>query len=160
MTQQGDDIQVVIFRVGGQEFAFNVFHVQRILRYEKPAALPKSPAFLEGVLQVLGKVVPVVDLRRRFELRDSPLREETRTMVLECEGLLVAVVVDAVLEVLRVGAASVTAPPAVIKGLAAEYIQGIITLGARTVILLHTARLLTSSERIALEAVHTEAVHG
>jgi purine-binding chemotaxis protein CheW len=160
MTQQGDDIQVVIFRVGGQEFAFNVFHVQRILRYEKPAALPKSPAFLEGVLQVLGKVVPVVDLRRRFELRDSPLREETRTMVLECEGLLVAVVVDAVLEVLRVGAASVTAPPAVVKGLAAEYIQGIITLGARTVILLHTARLLTSSERIALEAVHTEAVHG
>jgi purine-binding chemotaxis protein CheW len=160
MTQQGDDIQVVIFRVGGQEFAFNVFHVQRILRYEKPAALPKSPAFLEGVLQVLGKVVPVVDLRRRFELRDSPLREETRTMVLECEGLLVAVVVDAVLEVLRVGAASVTAPPAVVKGLAAEYIQGIITLGARTVILLHAARLLTSSERIALEAVPTEAVHG
>ena len=160
MTQQGDDIQVVIFRVGGQEFAFNVFHVQRILRYEKPSALPKAPAFLEGVLQVLGKVVPVVDLRRRFELRDSPLREETRTMVLECEGLLVAVVVDAVLEVLRVGAASVTAPPAVVKGLAAEYIQGIIALGARTVILLHTGRLLTSSERIALEAVHTEAVHG
>ena len=160
MTQQGDDIQVVIFRVGGQEFAFNVFHVQRILRYEKPSPLPKAPAFLEGVLQVQGQVVPVVDLRRRFELKDAPLREETRTMVLEADGVVVGVVVDAVLEVLRVGAAVVTAPPAVVKGLAADYIQGIITLGARTVILLQTGRLLTSSERIALEAVHTEAVHG
>ena len=160
MMQHGDDIQVVIFRVGGQEFAFNVFHVQRILRYEKPSALPGAPAFLEGVLQVQGQVVPVIDLRGRFELRQAPPREETRTMVLECDGLLVGVVVDAVLEVLRVSAAVVTAPPSVVRGLAAEYIQGIITLGARTVILLQTARLLTSSERIALEAVPTEAVHG
>ncbi|MFI5279868.1 MAG: chemotaxis protein CheW [Gemmatimonadales bacterium] len=160
MGEVGDDIQVVIFRVGGQEFAFNVFHVQRILRYEKPAALPKAPGFLEGVLQVQGQIVPVVDLRRRFELKDAPLKEETRTMVLEADGVVVGVIVDAVLEVLRVSAAVVTAPPAVVRGLAADYIQGIITLGTRTVILLQTGRLLTSSERIALEAVHTEAVHG
>ena len=160
MTQQGDDIQVVVFRVGGQEFAFNVFHVQRILRYEAPAQLPKAPAFLEGVLQVQGAVVPVIDLRKRFELRDAPQREETRMVVLEADGLVVAVVVDAVLEVIRVSAAAVTAPPAIVKGLAADYIQGIISLGARTVILLQTARLLNSSERIALEAVHAEAVHG
>ena len=90
MSQQGDDIQIVVFRVGGQEFAFNVFHVQRILRYEAPAPLPKAPAFLEGVLQIQGAVVPVIDLRKRFELRDAPQREETRTMVLECDGLVVA----------------------------------------------------------------------
>jgi purine-binding chemotaxis protein CheW len=156
----GDDIQVVVFRVGGQEFAFNVFHVQRILRYEQPAPLPRAPAFLEGVLQVQGAVVPVIDLRKRFELKDAPQREETRTMVLEAEGLVVAVVVDAVVEVLRVAAAAVTAAPSVVRGLAAEYIQGIISLGSRTVILLQTARLMTSAERIALTAVHAEAVHG
>ena len=161
MSQVGDDIQVVVFRVGGQEFAFNVFHVQRILRYEAPAPLPKAPQFLEGVLQVQGAVVPVIDLRKRFELKQAPQREETRTMVLEAEGLVVAVVVDAVLEVLRVAASAVTPPPSVVKGLAAEYIQGIITLGSRTVILLQTGRLVTSAERIALEAVQTsEAVHG
>jgi purine-binding chemotaxis protein CheW len=156
---QGDDIQVVVFRVGGQEFAFNVFHVQRILRYEAPAPLPKSPAFLEGVLQVQGAVVPVIDLRKRFEL-GAPQREETRTVVLEADGIAVAVVVDAVLEVVRIAADSVAATPAVVRGLAAEYIQGIITLGGRTIILLQTGRLLTSSERIALEAVQGEAVHG
>ncbi len=156
---QGDDIQVVVFRVGGQEFAFNVFHVQRILRYEAPARLPKAPAFLEGVLQVQGVVVPVVDLRKRFELKDAALREETRTVVLDVEGLVVAAVVDAVLEVLRVGAEAVSTPPAVVRGLAAEYIQGIITLGPRTIVLLQSSRLLTSSERIQLEVVHAEAAH-
>ena len=156
----GDDIQVVVFRVGGQEFAFNVFHVQRILRYERPSPLPKAPAFLEGVLQVQGAVVPVIDLRKRFELKDAQQREETRTMVLEAEGLVVAVVVDAVVEVLRVAANAVTASPSVVRGLAAEYIQGIITIGSRTVILLQTGRLVTSAERIALADVGTEAVHG
>lgn len=156
----GDDIQVVVFRVGGQEFAFNVFHVQRILRYEAPAPLPKAPAFLEGVIQVQSAVVPVIDLRKRFELKQAPQREETRTMVLESEGLVVGVVVDAVLEVLRVAAEAVTTPPSVVKGLAAEYIQGIISLGGRTVILLQTARLLTSAERIALETTQAEPAHG
>jgi purine-binding chemotaxis protein CheW len=157
---QGDDIQVVVFRVGGQEFAFNVFHVQRILRYQAPAPLPKAPAFLEGVLQVEGAVVPLIDLRKRFELGEAPLREETRTMVLECGGIAVAVVVEAVSEVLRVPVEAVAAPPAMVRGLAAEYIHGIITLGGRTIILLQTERLLTSAERIALATVHAEPVHG
>ncbi len=160
MTQQGDDIQVVVFKVGGQEFAFNVFHVQRILRWEDPAPLPKAPAFLEGVLQVQGAVVPVIDLRKRFELPDAQIREETRLVVVEAEGLTVAVVVDAVLEVRRVAAEAVTPPPGIVRGLAAEYIQGIITAGQRTIVLLQTAKLLTSAERIALEAASPEPVHG
>ncbi len=160
MTQQGDDIQVVVFKVGGQEFAFNVFDVQRILRWEDPAPLPKAPEFLEGVLQVQGAVVPVIDLRKRFELSDAPIREETRLVVVEVEGLTVAAVVDAVLEVRRVAAEAVTPPPGIVRGLAAEYIQGIITVGQRTIVLLQTARLLTSAERIALEQAPLEPVHG
>jgi purine-binding chemotaxis protein CheW len=157
---QGDDIQVVVFRVGGQEFACNVFHVQRILRYQAPAPLPKAPAFLHGVLQVQGAVVPVIDLRTRFELREAPLREETRTMVVEAERMTVGVVVDAVLEVRRVPAEAVAPPPPIVRGLSAEYVQGIITVGARTIILIQTGRLLTSTERIALEALTAEPVHG
>jgi purine-binding chemotaxis protein CheW len=156
----GDDIQVVVFRVGGQEFAFNIFHVQRILRYEAPAPLPKAPPFLEGVLPVQGAVVPVIDLRKRFELAAAEAGEETRTMVLECDGAPIGAVVDAVREVLRVSAAQVSPPPAVVRGLAAEYIQGIISLPGRTIILLQTARLLTSTERIALEDLGTEPIHG
>ncbi|HSC59507.1 MAG TPA: chemotaxis protein CheW, partial [Gemmatimonadales bacterium] len=68
MTTTGDEIQIVTFRVGTQEFGLNVFQVERILRYEAPAALPKAPDFLEGVVQFDGSVVPVVDLRKRLSL--------------------------------------------------------------------------------------------
>lgn len=160
MTSQGDTFQVVVFRVGGHEFAFNIFEVQRVVPWRAPAALPKAPPFLEGVLQIEGAVVPVIDLRKRFELAHAPIGSDTRIMVVEAEGSAVGAVVDAVTEVLRVAAAAVTPPPPVVKGLAAAYVQGIVTVKSRTVVLLHAGRLLTSAERIALQDIGAEATHG
>ncbi len=77
-----DDIQVVTFRVGPQEFAFDILQIERILRYEAPARLPQSPAFLEGVVRYGDGAVPVVDLRKRFEL-DAEIRDETRLMIVD-----------------------------------------------------------------------------
>jgi purine-binding chemotaxis protein CheW len=160
VTSQGDTFQVVVFRVGGHEFAFNIFQVQRIIRYEAPAALPKAPPFLEGVLQVERLVVPVIDLRKRFELPHASLGGETRIMVVEADGAVIGAVVDAVTEVLRVPADAVSPPPPVVRGLAATYVQGILSLPSRTVVLLHAGRLLNSAERIALQDIGAEAAHG
>ncbi len=68
----GDELQFVIFRLGSQEFAFSIFQVERILRYEAPATLPNAPAFLEGVVPYGGAVVPLVDLRKRIDVRGGP----------------------------------------------------------------------------------------
>lgn len=151
----GDDIQLVTFKVAGQDFAFNIFQVERILRYEPPVPLPKAPDFLEGVLRYQGAAVPLVDLRKRLSVA-APLRDDTRTIILEWEGGRIGVVVDAVTEVLEVGASQVTPPPSLVKGLAAEYITGIVVQDARTIIVLNTNRLLTSKEQLALEAAVTE----
>lgn len=153
----GDDVQLVTFKVGGQDFAFNIFQVERILRYEAPAPLPKAPDFLEGVLRYAGAAVPLIDLRKRLGA-PAPLREETRTVILEWEGAKIGVVVDAVTEVLHVAANEVTAPPNIVKGLAAEYIAGIVVREGRTVIVLNTARLLNSTEKLVLEGVVKEHV--
>jgi len=160
MTSQDETFQVVVFRVGGHEFAFNIYQVQRILRYERPAALPKAPPFLEGVLQIEGGVVPVIDLRKRFELPHAPLGPDTRIMVVEAGGSAVGAVVDAVTEVLRVPSGAVTPPPPVVRGLAAAYIQGIVAQPSRTVVLLQAGKLLTSAERIALQEIGAEKAHG
>jgi len=160
VTSQGDSFQVVVFRVGGHEFAFNIFQVQRIVRWEAPAALPKAPPFLEGVLQIERAVVPVIDLRKRFELPHAPLEGDTRIMVVEADGAVIGAVVDAVVEVLRVSADAVAPPPPVVRGLAAAYVQGILTLPSRTVVLLHAGRLLNSAERIALQQIGVEAARG
>lgn len=155
MTAAGDDVQLVTFKVAGQDFAFNIFQVERILRYEAPAALPKAPDFLEGVLRYQGIAVPLVDLRKRLGVA-APLREETRTVILEWEGGKLGAVVDAVTEVLQVAASEITSPPRIVKGLAAEYITGIVVKDGRTIIVLNTARLLSSQEKLALETAVKE----
>jgi purine-binding chemotaxis protein CheW len=152
----GDDIQLVAFKVAGQDFAFNIFQVERILRYEAPAPLPKSPAFLEGVLRYEGAAVPLIDLRKRLSV-PAPIREDTRTVILEWEGGKIGVVVDTVTEVLEVAATDITPPPKIVKGLAAEYISGLVVLDGRTVIVLNTAQLLSGQERLALEAAQPTA---
>lgn len=144
-----DDIQVVTFRVGPQEFALDILQIERILRYTPPAPLPKAPPFLEGVVQYEGGAVPVVDLRKRFEL-EAPIREETRLMVLDLEDQRIGVLVDEVREVMRVDSTTITAPGPMVSGLAAAYIAGIITRPARTIIILNARRLLSSTERLAL----------
>jgi purine-binding chemotaxis protein CheW len=145
----GDDVQFVTFRVGRQEFAFDILQVERILRYSPPSPLPKSPEYLEGVMPYGDSAVPVIDLRKRFEL-DAPIREETRVMVLELEAQRVAVLVDEVREVLRVDSTAIAAPGPVVSGLAAVYIAGIVSRPGRTIIILNARKLFSSTERLAL----------
>jgi purine-binding chemotaxis protein CheW len=149
-TAGGDDVQLVTFKVAGQDFAFNIFQVERILRHEAPAPLPKAPDFLEGVLRYQGVAVPLIDLRKRLNVA-APLKEETRTVILEWEGGKIGVVVDAVTEVLQVAASEITAPPKIVKGLAAEYVAGLVVKEGRTIIVLNTGQLLNAKERVALE---------
>lgn len=151
MSGAGDDIQLVTFHVAGQDFAFNIFQVERVLRYEPPAPLPRAPDFLEGVIRYQNAPVPVIDLRKRLSVA-APVREETRVVVVQHEGGRIGAVVDDVAEVLQVSADEVTPPPGIVRGLAAEYITGIVVQGARTVVVLNTGKLLTSQEKLALEA--------
>jgi purine-binding chemotaxis protein CheW len=152
MSLTGDDIQLVSFRVGNQEFAFDILQVERILRHIAPAPLPRAPQFLEGVVPYEGGAVPVVDLRKRFEL-DAPIREETRLMVVDLGEQRVGVLVDEVREVLRVDSTTITAPGPMVKGLAAAYIAGIVTRPERTIIILNARKLLSSTERLALSGL-------
>lgn len=147
----GEEIQLVTFKVAGQDFGFNIFQVERILRYETPAPLPKAPPFLEGLLQYQGAAVPVIDLRKRLSVA-APLRDDTRIVILEWDRARIGAVVDAVTEVLQVPAAQVTAPPAIVRGLAAEYITGLVVKEKRTIIVLNTGKLLASQEKLELEA--------
>ncbi len=159
MTGTQEEVQLVTFRVGGQEFGFNIFDVERVLRYESPAPLPQAPDFLEGVLQFGETIVPVIDLRKRLGV-DAVLAEETRTVILEWEQGRIGIVVDAVVELLKVPVDEIASPPPLVRGLAAEYINGIFSRDGRTIIILAISRILSSKERIALEGATSKATHG
>ena len=143
-------VQLVTFRVGGEEFGLDVFQVHEILRYTEPTPMPKAPAFVEGVLDVRGALVPVIDLRKRFELHDVPYDDDTRIILVDFQGERLGLIVDEVSEVLRVPETSVAAPPQYVRGLAAEFIRGIVRLESRLVVLLDLERILSSQERMQL----------
>lgn len=146
-----EEIQLVTFRIGAHVFAFSVLEVERVLRYEAPAPLPDAPDFLDGMLQQGGDVVPVIDLRRRLNV-EAATREETRIVLVDWDDGKVGLVVDEVLELLKVPVSEVTAPPAIVQGLAAEFVNGIVARSGSTIIVFALQKLLTSKERLELAA--------
>lgn len=143
-------VQLVTFRVGGEEFGLDVFQVHEILRFQEPTPMPKAPAFVEGVLDVRGTLVPVVDLRKRFEVHDLRYDDDTRIVLVDFQGERLGLVVDEVSEVMRVPETAVSPPPQYVKGLAAEFIRGIVRLEGRMVVLMDLDRILSSQERMQL----------
>lgn len=143
-------VQLVTFRVGSEEFGLDVFQVHEILRFQAPTPMPRAPAFVEGVLDVRGTLVPIVDLRRRFETPAGGADDDTRIVVVDHGGERLGLVVDSVTEVLRAPETAISPPPSYIRGLAAEFVRGIVRLGDRLVILMELEKILSSEERIAL----------
>ena len=150
--------KLVTFRLGEDLFAADIFSVERVLRYTSPTSVPDMPDYIEGVIDYQGRVVPIVNLRRRFEMAEMEVRNETRILVLHSGGEWIGVVVDAVTAVTAFDPASVAPPPNLFRGLAGEYLKGIIRMGEKLVIFLDVERLLSSSERIALDRAGAEAL--
>ncbi|HET6763286.1 MAG TPA: chemotaxis protein CheW [Longimicrobiaceae bacterium] len=157
VRQSVPQIQLVTFRVGGEEFGLDVFAVHEILRFSPVTPVPKAPQFVEGVLDVRGALVPVVDLRKRFEVAEVATNDDTRIVLVEFQGERLGLVVDAVTEVLRVPETAVLPPPKYVAGLAAEFIRGIVRMEGRLIVLVDMDRILGSAERIALQAAFAPA---
>ncbi|HEU4632242.1 MAG TPA: chemotaxis protein CheW [Gemmatimonadaceae bacterium] len=145
-----DPRQVVVFALGEDLFAADVRLVERVLRHRAPVPVPQLPPWVAGVVEHAGRSLPVVDLRQRFELPAAPPGVERRVLVAGSGAEAVGLVVDRVLEVAPVGGALDPAP-ALFRGLAREYLHGILRRDDGLVIVLDLARLLTATERIALQ---------
>jgi purine-binding chemotaxis protein CheW len=146
-----DVVKLVTFRLGDDLFAADVAAVERVLRYTAPSAVPDAPAWVAGVLEHRGKVIPIVDMRRRIELARAAVTPTTRILVLSSTAGLVGTIVDAVLEVVTVPTASVAPPPALFRGLGSEFLRGIAKINDRLIVILDVDRVLASADRIVLE---------
>jgi purine-binding chemotaxis protein CheW len=150
--------QIVTFRLGEDLFAADINDVERVLRYTEPTPVPNVPDWVQGVIEYRSRVVPVIDLRIRFELEATPPSNTTRLMVLSSDGEWIAAVVDAVLEVVPLGEAQLAPPPPLFKGLSAEFLRGILRRHDRLVIVLDVARLLATRERLEFDRALLESV--
>jgi purine-binding chemotaxis protein CheW len=154
---KSDATKLVTFRLGEDLFAADIFAVERVLRYQTPTSVPDMPAWVQGVVEYQKRVVPVVSLRRRFELADVPVRPETRILVLNADGEWIGAVVDAVIEVSGVQQEQISPPPPFFRGLAGEFLKGIVRTEEKLVIVLDVGRLLAETGRLVLERAAAES---
>jgi purine-binding chemotaxis protein CheW len=139
----GELLQLVSFHIGGEEFGLDILRVQEIIRIQQLTRVPNSPDFVDGVINLRGKVIPVVALRRRFGLEDLAHDKQTRIVVVEVKGTVLGFIVDSVSEVLRIPADTVEPPPRLGKGRTdREYVSGVGKLENRLLILLDIDRLM------------------
>lgn len=138
-------LQLVSFRVEDEEFGLEILRVQEIIRVQQLTRVPASPDFIEGVINLRGRVIPVISLRRRFGLPQADADKQTRIVVVEVNGAILGFMVDAVLEVLRLAASTVEPPPRIGR-VAREYVRGVGKLENRLLILLDIDRLMSGAE--------------
>ena len=142
VTHEGDLIQLVTFHIGEEEFGVDILAVQEIIRLMQITMVPRASSFIEGVINLRGKVIPVINMRTRFNMPALPHDNNTRIVVMEFGQKIVGFLVDAVSEVLRIPASTVEDPPPVVAGIGSEYIRGVGKLNSRLLILLDLDNLL------------------
>lgn len=155
-TQKRQDdelLQLVTFSIGEEEFGVDILKVQEIIRTMEITKVPRAPEFVEGVINLRGKVIPIIDLRCRFGLEFKEHDKDTRIIVIEINNIVVGFVVDAVSEVLRIPTNTVEPPPPVVAGVDSDYISGVGKLHDRLLILLDLDKLLSSEDLDLLGSV-------
>ena len=140
-----EEEQLVSFKIENEEFGVNIEEVQEIIRLPEITRVPQAPFFVEGVINLRGNVLPVIDLRKRFDLEATKKTNATRIVVTNVDNKTTGIIVDSVSEVLRLPKDAIEPPPPIVAGIEAKYLRGIGKLddGKRLLILLNLREILT-----------------
>ncbi len=136
----------IVFEVEGTAYALRALTVQMVDMVENVTRVPRAPAWVDGVASVRGKVVPVVNLRRRFGFEPRPYDLESRLLVVSLEGRLVGLLADRSREFLSLDLEAMEPAPAAIRSGGNEALEGVVTHAGRLIMLLSPERLLTPAE--------------
>ena len=146
-----DEIQLVVFTLKQAdcicEYGVPITKVQEIIPMANPTKLPQAPDFVEGIINLRGRIIPIIDLKKRFDIGASNITAESRSVVVEVEGQTVGIIVDEVSEVLRLSTDSIESPPTVIGGITSEYLTGVGKLQDRLLILLDMDKIFSDQEK-------------
>jgi purine-binding chemotaxis protein CheW len=149
-TATNDLVQLVTFVLGNEEYAVNILKVQEINRMTDITIVPNAPPFVEGVINLRGKVIPVINLRKKFNIEDKEDNSDSRIIIVDLIGATMGIIVDAVSEVLRVPSSALESTPPMSADIDTEFINGITKLQDRLIILLDIDKIVGKPEAIAM----------
>lgn len=150
-TDQDEIIQIVTFKINLEEYGLEILRVQEIVRLPHITRLPKAPIFIKGVINLRGNIIPILDLRVKFGLEPIKYSDTTRVIVVEIMDKKIGMIVDNVSQVVRVPKKSIAPAPPMVSGISEKYLEGVIRLEDRLIILLNVDDILSNQEVIQID---------
>lgn len=147
----GEEIKVIVFRLGNEEYGVDVQQVKSIERMEHITRVPNTPPFVKGVINLRGVVVPIIDLRKRFGIDQKDYDDATRIIIVHVDDMEVGLIVDSANDVIDINLDTIEPPPKVVGGVESIYLRGVAKLSNRLLILLNLDKVLNPEEMKELE---------
>lgn len=145
-------LKFVTFGLGSERFAVPIGKVREVIAKYEVVPLPNMPDFIEGIISLRGDIVPVVDMRKRFEITATKEgTEENRVIVLDMDEVPVGIEVDVVHEVLKINEDDIEPPPKLVAGLSADYLEGVAEANGTLTVLLNMDRIFSTTERLVMK---------
>jgi purine-binding chemotaxis protein CheW len=150
MSHASSQLQLVTFELGGETYGIDIMKVEGIVKIEEVRQVPYAPDYVEGIFNLRGEIIPVINLHRRFRLKKVELSEEDQLLsgfvIINVDGMNLAVMIDKVSRVVTVDTHEIQSPPQVISGIGAEYIQGVVHRDDGYLVILDIRRLFDVRE--------------
>lgn len=147
-----EERQFIIFNLGSEEFGIEITKAHEIVRMQGITELPQSSEFIEGIINLRGEIITIIDLRKRFNL-EPEMGKETRIIIIDLKNIKAGLIVDSISEVIRINSDEISEPPGRVAGIKRDYLKGIGKIDERLIILLDLNQLLSSEEMIELESI-------
>lgn len=146
-------INLACFKVGEETFAADIMLIREIILCRKVTHIPKAPDFIEGIINLRGKVIPVIDMRKRLGLAATEPTRAARIIITRVTGKDVGLIVDSVVNVIRIEEGEMQAAPKIATGIDSEYLKGIVRDADELVLVLDMEKVLSTTETIRLDEI-------
>ncbi|MDR3300899.1 MAG: chemotaxis protein CheW [Spirochaetaceae bacterium] len=145
-----EQLQMVTFQLAQEFYGINILDVKEIVRVQDVRAIPNAPSYVEGIFNLRSEIIPVLNLRKRFSLKKSVESHEDELLsgfvIIEVDGMKLGVIIDRVSRVVTISINEIQAPPQMISGIGAEYIQGVVRQEEQYLIILNIRNLFNPKE--------------
>ncbi len=150
MASEETQFQLVTFQLGDELYGVNIMDVKEIVRLQNVRVIPNSPYYVEGIINLRGEIIPIIDLHKRFKIqsvnRSEDIEMEGGFIILNIDGSKIGIIIDKVERVVTVKGEDVKDPPQMLSGIGTEYIEGVVREETGYLIMLNTRKLFNAKE--------------
>jgi len=147
VDKNNESISLVTFRLGAGEYAIDIMQAKEIIKIEKITLIPNAPDFVEGVINLRGNIIPIIDLKKRFKLEDLENQEKnTGIIIVKIDDIDMGIIIDSISKVVSIANSNIQPPPPMLSGIGQKYIKGVGKIGDKLLVVLDLAKLFTEED--------------